>query len=496
MQNSGRNIDRLYKIAFLLCAMFFFWFSEMAIINNMKNVNSYTFPMIICIICIIFIATNLAKLDNSLINSLIIFFTIFIIRSIIAFKFDHVPFNDFEVYLESAKLLANGNIADVANVAYYKNFPELFGFIIWESILIKIFGYNLIALKIVNCIIAGCIGIIIYFISKKLNKEIGIMASFLYAIYPSQVIMTSVLTNQHLATLLYLLAILIIQYKIIDEFNIGKNLLWGSIVGVLICIGNIIRPIAPPIMIAIIIFFAINRFKLIKINYIAIAIVFIIPISFFMTGKLYDLTLYKIGLTESIGKSSDLRYKFIVGLNKDSNGQYSDKIMNEFWGADEEHRNDMFKDAINYNIKEPIILFDLIKEKMNVLFGIPDNSYYWLTNKNKEILMFESQNTPHNTNTINNINRYENIYNSAESSFNSILYFMAALGVLICSKNNKKEWAKLLILILMTYISVYCIIEVQARYRYFLMPFIIIFASYSMIYINNYAKNKFIKSKF
>ena len=73
------------------------------------------------------------------------------------------------------------------------------------AILLKIFSGSLLALKIVNTIIICLIPVIIYLIINKLTLEkYARISSILYSIYISSIINSSVLTNQNLATLLFI----------------------------------------------------------------------------------------------------------------------------------------------------------------------------------------------------------------------------------------------------------------------------------------------------
>lgn len=479
----------IYIFLFTLSIVFISGFSIMSIGNSIKIGNVFYFiPFVILIGLLLVFSKYICDNTNIKIKILIIFFIAFILRSLIAISFDSIPFNDFATYLNSAKSLAHNNIAPVSSDLYYNRYPELFGFIIWESILIKIFGYNLLALKLVNCFISSLTCVLIYIIGKSYNDKIGFVAACLYAIYPSQIIMTSVFSNQHFATFLYLLCISLIQYKVINKYNIKYKAMWCILIGVILALGNIIRPIAPPILLAIIFYFLINignaillkNKKHIKINLITI----LIPICFIITGKLYYIGINNYGLTDELFPSSDLKYKFVIGLNFDRNGQYSDPLASEFWNGDDITRKNLFDESIQNVISNPISTFNLITKKMNVLFGNSDSSFYWLTGQNKlesssNSLLFD---------------KCEKLYMSIDTVFLSIIYTFAVFGLFFIYKFEDITFSKLLVWIFLGYVGAHCLIEIQSRYRYFLMPIIIIFSSYAMNYFFSYVKNKNINS--
>lgn len=129
------------------------------------------------------------------------------------------------------------------------------------AILLKIFSGSLLALKIVNTIIICLIPVIIYLIINKLTLEkYARISSILYSIYISSIINSSVLTNQNLATLLFYLALYILIINIKHKW---------ILVGITLGLGNIIRPEAPIILIAIflfLIFINFADFEIIKKN--------------------------------------------------------------------------------------------------------------------------------------------------------------------------------------------------------------------------------------
>ena len=72
-----------------------------------------------------------------------------------------------------------------------------------------------------------------------------------------------------------------------------------------------------------------------------------------------------------------------------------------------------------------------------------------------------------------------------------IIYIFATIGLYLIYKGNKKEFIKFFVWIFLGYVGAHCFIEIQPRYRYFLMPIIIVFASYGIINTYDYIFNKY-----
>ncbi|WP_242271581.1 glycosyltransferase family 39 protein [Bacillus cereus group sp. BfR-BA-01310] len=154
--------------------------------------------------------------------------------------FTDVPvIGDMKAMYESAKQLAIGNnIGDVTQLP----------FIIYESIIIRIFGDTVFALQLFNIVFCTGTAFFIYRIASMVfGEECGRIASVFYALYIPNIFMSSLLTAESLAIFLFYCACYILLYKGLDH-----PYMWG-ISAIVFALSNMIFPLGLflPIFIAV-----------------------------------------------------------------------------------------------------------------------------------------------------------------------------------------------------------------------------------------------------
>ncbi|MBJ7985356.1 ArnT family glycosyltransferase [Bacillus cereus] len=146
---------------------------------------------------------------------------------------------DMKVMYESAKQIAIGNTIE--------NVTQL-PFIIYESIVIRIFGDTVFVLQLFNILFCTGTVFFIYRIAAMVfGEECGRIASVFYAVYIPNIFMSSLLTQESLAIFLFYFACYILLYKGLDH-----PYMW-VLSAILFACSNMIFPIGLflPIFIAI-----------------------------------------------------------------------------------------------------------------------------------------------------------------------------------------------------------------------------------------------------
>ncbi|OJE34536.1 hypothetical protein BAQ47_23810 [Bacillus tropicus] len=116
---------------------------------------------------------------------------------------------DMKAMFESAKQVAIGNSVE--------NITQL-PFIIYESIIIRIFGDTVFALQLFNILFCTGTAFFIYRIAAIVfGEECGRIASVFYVLYIPNIFMSSLLTSESLAIFLFYLACYILLYKGLDH---------------------------------------------------------------------------------------------------------------------------------------------------------------------------------------------------------------------------------------------------------------------------------------
>lgn len=172
-------------------------------------------------------------------------FLIFLISISIAVRLGVVLFvdvpmiGDMKAMYESAKQIALGNnIGDIVQLP----------FVIYESIIIRIFGDTVFALQLFNVLFCTGTAFFIYRIASMVfGEECGRIASVFYALYIPNIFMSSLVTAEALAIFLFYCACYILLYKGLDH-----PYMWG-ISAILFALSNMILPMGLflPIFIAV-----------------------------------------------------------------------------------------------------------------------------------------------------------------------------------------------------------------------------------------------------
>lgn len=362
------------------------------------------------------------------------------------------PFSDFRDMYYGALRAAGGDFS-FGRDAYFVTWPYQLGFTMYESLIIGIFGKGTLMLKIFNTIFSTLTTILIYKTSSKIfNETAGRIAGIVSAIYLPFIMMCSVLTNQHLSVFLFHLGFyLLISRGFKDKYS------WVYI-GVILSLGDIIRPLGPVILLAVGIFFIIhyiiggkdnNKIKLTG-KFVGMLLIF------YLVHYMISYMFIGIGVTEYTLSNRDPLWKFVAGLNQRTTGHW-DKADWDYLAQFElgEDRKSEQRKLIEERTRDKGQLVDLMIKKAVLMWGKNDSSTQWSMNH---------INNPALKNQINSFERLQYVC-------------IAILGIISLSglfKAGADRGHILFILLILGYGAVHLIIEIQTRYRFDIMPSLII----------------------
>ncbi|AXY07024.1 hypothetical protein CUC43_08850 [Bacillus thuringiensis LM1212] len=173
------------------------------------STTSVTIVLVIFVILMLLVASILQYrfTDKQFLGFLI--GTSIVVRLSMVLFVDVPIIGDMKAMFESAKQVAIGN--SVENVTQLP-------FIIYESIIIRIFGDTVFALQLFNILFCTGTAFFIYRISAMVfGEECGRIASVFYVLYIPNIFMSSLLTSESLAIFLFYLACYILLYKGLDH---------------------------------------------------------------------------------------------------------------------------------------------------------------------------------------------------------------------------------------------------------------------------------------
>lgn len=463
------------KIKVLFFIFFGLTFFSLAVVN-VKRIDRdfYKYAVIYLVIVLVFsyLIYKIKRRGLFLTGLVVLSITL---RLIWIFMVNTEPVSDFSLQNNAANLILEGQYSVVKGIDYFKLWVYQLGFSVYCSFLYFIFGSNILVVKIFNVIMSSGIAILIYFIASKIfNEKAARIASFLYAIYIQSIIFNSLLTNQIVSAFFIYLGILLIVYK-----SGWANYLFS---GISIGIGHIMRPegsFALYIIVAAIVLYHIlnvltkkkmfSRSRGVTSSDIVMVLskigVFILV--FNVVIQLFSYSLKTMDITDYGFGNRNVYWKFVLGFNPSSNGAYSNedaKILNEYPVGEALYRAE--KDVIRERLSNRPELIKLMVRKFNIMWTDNDGT-----------MQFISPGTKLTTKQMNYIVGLEKIQYT-------LLLVLVCLTTFMSIRSKKDDINLFILMVLMSAnFAVYLLVEIQTRYRYFIMPAFFVLSGYCLIAI-------------
>jgi 4-amino-4-deoxy-L-arabinose transferase-like glycosyltransferase len=367
------------------------------------------------------------------------------------------PTSDF-LYVHTAALSAAEGDFSFADTEYFASWVYQIGFTLYEALIIKLFGSSIFILKLINVLFSVATAVIIYFAGTRIfNEFTGRAASILYTLYIPNIIMCSVLTNQHLSTFLFMLGCLLL----LRGWESRVQWIW---IGLVFGLANIIRPIGIVFLIGLVLFFLLVQLRnLTKAQaWRAFAKVAGVIAVFYLLQSLVSYSIIAAGVTKFPLSNREPNWKFMVGLNADTNGTWSMEDAKYALQYELGEARDLAEqEVIKQRLEDKIGLAALIARKLVVMWGSGDASTMW---------SLQELNQPDLSVLLNKIER-------------AMYVIMSAFGVIslfALYRMKRGHDSFLFILVLLIYAGIHLIIEIQPRYRLDLLPAFILLQSFGM----------------
>ena len=430
-----------------------------AIKYNIVVFAKYTLLILSVFVIIYFVANHINK--SPVVFAMVIFVLSVVAKSMLIFLTDTKPVSDFEIFYQYSIELVNGNTA-FGDSLYFKTWAYQTGPVIYYAAIMKLFGTGLLPLKIVNCFFMAATNVLIYLIARKISNENSARAvSLLYLFYPAPYFLTTVLTNQHFAAGMFLLAIYIF---------LSERLNWaikGIIAGVVIAFGNAVRPIGIIIIVASIIWGIIEIIRTHK--YFKMCSIITLLISYLLVNYGCSAVVKYTGINSEGLVNNFPLWKFVVGLNYEAKGQFSYEDENNIYKIkDFDERNNVAKQVIKQRLSIGARqLAGLMNEKQKTMWAGTD-TISWGFYKEIDGQLVASK----------EVKKFEAIILKLEKIYYVLIYILMLLGICkLLTDDEISQAISLLSLILLCYFGVHFLIEIQVRYRYFAVIIVFIMAA-------------------
>lgn len=373
--------------------------------------------------------------------------------------------SDFEIIYNAAVRAAHGDFSFTSDVYFYRWGYQL-GFTLYEAVILYVFGDGLFILKLFNVLFSTGTAFLVYLIARTLfNEGCGRIAGILYALFIPSIAMASVLTNQHLATFLFYLGIyLLVRYFAVNRF------VWLPI-GFLLAVGDLIRPEGSIVLIAVGLYILLFEKNMGRMQ--AASKLGGIILVFFLTHTVVNAVVISSGISQYPMANREPLWKFVTGLNAQTTGVFSNQD-SEYLRQFElgEQRNSASKELIKERISDKWALCKLFVKKYLYMWTERDGSLIWG-------LRSESQ---------NQIGLLENLTMDERWMYISMSIFVLAGALRLASASGTDSRPALVLLLILGFMAIHLLIELQTRYRYFIIPSFMIIQSYGVLTIYSFYK--------
>lgn len=377
------------------------------------------------------------------------------------------PIQDFNTMYQAACQLAQGDMTYLQN-PYYTKWAYQSAFMAYEAGVIRLFGEGLLPLRLLNCLYMTGTVCLTYLIGKTfLPQRAAAAMSLLYAVYPAPLQLAGTLTNQHLSVFLLYLAV----WLLVKEGELTFPRAVGA--GALIALGNAIRPIGTVLVLALLLFGLLRcmlgqerpflpRF----VRWASAAVTYCAAFALITTAVVVS-GINPTGLGNQLPS-----WKFLVGLNQDSNGSWNQADYETY----QVEPFDQSERAMQAKIQErlavgPVDLGKLAVRKSAVMWGDYEDFYWGFSSKDSEgpaigpVTWGQLQ--------LLAVRLDKGIY-------------LLVLALCLCAlalrvRRGSGGGTPLLLTVLFCgYYAVHLIIEIQSRYRYFIMPALFLLAGLAL----------------
>lgn len=404
-------------------------------------------------------------------------------RVILAVKFGdfYLPTSDFARYLAYGQDFYQGNFDAIAEVAANYQMPKMAGLAVFNGLLAFLFTPTLLGMQIANGVLTALICVAIYFLMQTYHKPCALLASFLFLLYPANLLSCLVPTNHHGATLFFLLAILAYQkcWQATSIRQYGGYLLLTIL---LLTTSDFIHPSGIVIQLSILSFALLLLLKknINKPRILLSVVCIFLGVSFCTSFSLN--TMERAGLLHNQQSITPL-FKMVLGLNAESGGTWNRQDYDTFMPLSGEEQSAQCKKIILERLQHPPAVSALMIDKVARTWFAADNIFHFYFEayeqdymaKNNANLLTQAEINTYLEKQQTKIGLYQ-----LDTAYLQLLYLFMLLGLWKQRKQFPINHLGILFFIPLGWTAVIMLTEMQGRYRYPAMITIFCFAAIGM----------------
>ena len=409
---------------------------------------------------------GLARLRPVRAFSLAVFVLRFAIALAVILVFGAVPMQDFQTMYDAACQMAQGG-GDYLRTDYFYNWAYQTGFTAYESLVIRLFGEGLFPLQLCNALWMAGTGCLVYAIARRLlSPSAAMTVSLLYALYPAPYFLAAVLTNQHIAAFFYYLGFWMLVRR--DELSP----LWAVGAGLCLAVGNVMRPLGAVVVLALLCWTLVRMLRFRGHGVLRLGAPFLAAgVAYFISTELFDWLVRATGLNpEGLANNLPL-WKFVLGFNLESGGAWNQADYNAYYLLPRGQASQAMEAVVGQRLSSLGLggFLQLFWKKSQTMWGSLEYLYWGFGHLNGEAQLLGGLTLSQCLNALN-------YWDKGVFLLAFALGGTALASWLVKGCGEGLRLPVMLAFLVCGYYGVHLLIEVQARYRYFLMPAVFLLA--------------------
>ncbi len=446
--------------AAVICAIFAYCCVFQFVTEKIAPAEALMSALSIILLAVILILTvKAARLPEWMLIGFILLVSL-VTRGFFMLRFNTQPDSDFLVLYAAAQGLAAGDFSFLHD-NYFVLWAYQIPFVVFEAGVLKLFG-TMTALKIINLLCMLGISLLIYKLARLfVSREAAFSFSVLYSLAPEPLLLSSVLTNQHLSLFLLLLGL----YLALNERRPVFAFLGGS----LIAVGDLVRPEGVLVIASLLFIYILRLISGGEGRKKAFLRFFLLAASFLSLRLLSYILFHAVGLAPFGLNSGCPEWKFILGLDPTQKGTYNETNTAILQISDAAERKKEAFFFISKNFPDFGSLASFLRDKAAYFYGaFPDSSWAFFGADTDGLILF-GQPFKEALRTV--------------FIFDRVLFALASLLSAIAFATELMPRAKtpppaiFCAALCVFFFAAYLLIEVQPRYRYFITPFLFIMSA-------------------
>ena len=367
--------------------------------------------------------------------------------------------SDFAVLYQAAQAAVQGDFQwSHVDAGYFYRCAYQIPFVLYEAAVLRVIP-SVFALKLLNVVWMTGAAWLVYRICRRVMPEwAALYGAFLYSVYPGTVLLTSVLTNQHIAMFFLLLGI---------ELTVGKKKWWRQLLGgVSLGIGNLMRPESVIVILAMlccgVLFLLENPGK--KNAAATASMLALMLLGYFGIQKGTGILLQGLDIAPNGIGNNDPQWKFFLGLDTTTEyGHYSDHDFSAY-RSDGPDRWKLVGAYVRQRFSTCSSVPRFFRNKVSAFWTLPDSFAWALEGVESTAVVLPGL----------RVEGFQRIVGHVQQGMLLMMYVLALPSILALRRRHRDGRMEdlLIIAVLCGIFCVFLVVEVQVRYRYVAVPFL------------------------